>query len=81
MKINTAFILAGGLGTRFKEQTESIPKPMIKAQGVPLLDYIIKRYTNFGVENIYVLGGYKIEVIFDYFSKKALVRIQKIILF
>jgi len=72
MKINTAFILAGGRGTRFKEQTELIPKPMIKANGVPLLDYIINSYTQYGIKNIILLCGYKIDVIVDYYSKKSI---------
>jgi glucose-1-phosphate cytidylyltransferase len=69
MKINTALILAGGRGTRFKEQTETIPKPMIKANGKPLLDYIINSYSIFGVKKIIILGGYKQEVIYDYYKK------------
>lgn len=72
MKINTAFILAGGRGTRFKEQTEFIPKPMIRANGVPLLDYIINTYKKYGVKKIILLCGYKIDVIFDYYSKKSI---------
>tara|TARA_Y100000768_G_scaffold348075_1_gene296789 strand:+ start:2001 stop:2741 length:741 start_codon:yes stop_codon:yes gene_type:complete len=72
MKINTAFILAGGRGTRFKEQTETIPKPMIKANGIPLLDYIIKNYTKYDVKNIFILAGYKKEVIYDYYSEKSI---------
>ena len=34
-------ILAGGKGTRFAEYTDKIPKPMILANGKPLLDHII----------------------------------------
>ena len=41
MGIETAMILAGGLGTRFKEYTKDLPKPMINANGVPLLVHII----------------------------------------
>ena len=68
MKVNTAMILAGGKGTRFKEQTQTVPKPMIKANGKPLLLYIIEHYMKFGVENYIVLSGYKSENIVDYFA-------------
>lgn len=68
MKVNTAMILAGGKGTRFKEQTQTVPKPMIKANGKPLLLYIIEHYMQFGVENYIVLSGYKSENIVDYFA-------------
>ena len=44
MGIETVMILAGGLGTRFKEYTKDIPKPMINANGVPLLVHIINFY-------------------------------------
>jgi glucose-1-phosphate cytidylyltransferase len=49
MKIQTAMILAGGLGTRFKEYTQDIPKPMIEANGTPLLIHIIRIYLNFNI--------------------------------
>ena len=35
LKVQTAFILAGGKGTRFSEYTDTIPKPMIRANGKP----------------------------------------------
>ena len=60
--------LAGGLGTRFKEYTKDIPKPMINANGVPLLVHIINFYVTFDVKKIYVLAGYKKEIIYDYFN-------------
>ena len=66
MGIETAMILAGGLGTRFKEYTKDIPKPMINANGVPLLVHIINFYVTFDVKKIYVLAGYKKEIIYDY---------------
>ena len=37
-------ILAGGLGTRLSEYTKSIPKPMIKIKGKPIICRIIEHY-------------------------------------
>ena len=68
MRIDTAMILAGGLGTRFKEYTKDIPKPMIEANGVPLLVHIIKFYESQGIEKIFILAGYKKEIIYQYFE-------------
>lgn len=68
--VKTLLILAGGRGTRFKELTDSIPKPMIKANGYPLIDYIINHYVNFGVNEVVILAGYKKEIIEDYYLKK-----------
>lgn len=72
MQIKTAMILAGGRGTRFKEETELIPKPMIMANGRPLIEYIMMTYANYDVKNFIVLAGYKHEVIFNYFEKKSI---------
>lgn len=71
MDIETAMILAGGLGTRFKEYTKDIPKPMIKANGAPLLIHIINFYMTFGVKKVYILAGYKKEIIYDYFNQNG----------
>lgn len=71
MEINTAMILAGGFGTRFKEYTNKIPKPMIKANGYPLLVHIINFYKGYGVKRILILGGYKIDVINKYFKSEG----------
>ena len=40
-------ILAGGKGTRIKEYTENIPKPLIEANGRPLFIHIIKNYEKY----------------------------------
>jgi glucose-1-phosphate cytidylyltransferase len=61
-------ILAGGKGSRIKEYTRDIPKPLILANGKPLIQYIIDQYVSFGVKNIYILGGYKINEFIKYFD-------------
>lgn len=65
---NQAVILAGGKGTRFLEETKFIPKPMIKANDIPLLMYVIEHYKKFKVQNFYVLTGYKQNIIEEYFA-------------
>tara|TARA_B100000900_G_scaffold71808_1_gene57139 strand:+ start:22171 stop:22899 length:729 start_codon:yes stop_codon:yes gene_type:complete len=71
MKIKTAMFLAGGKGTRFKEKTQMLPKPMIEANGKPLLIYIMEHYIKYGIKNFIVLSGYKHEYIIDYFKKNS----------
>jgi len=61
------FILAGGLGTRFKEQTEFRPKPMIEIGGRPILWHIMKHYSRFGFRRFVICTGFKSEVIKSYF--------------
>ena len=62
-------ILAGGFGTRMSEYTKSIPKPMIKIQGKPILIHIMSHYYNFGFDEFYIALGYKGNVIKQYFKK------------
>ena len=62
-------ILAGGFGTRMSEYTKSIPKPMIKIHGKPILIHIMSHYYNFGFDEFYVALGYKGNVIKQYFKK------------
>ena len=61
-------ILAGGKGSRISEETHLIPKPMIKIGNKPILSHIIDIYSNYGFSNFFVLGGYKIDIIKNYFS-------------
>ena len=63
-------ILAGGFGTRISEYTKSIPKPMIKIRGRPILVHIMKHYAKFGFNDFYIALGYKGNVIKNYFKSK-----------
>ena len=63
-------ILAGGLGTRISEYTKTIPKPMIKICGKPIIQRIIDHYYSYGHKEFYIALGYKGKVIKDYFNNK-----------
>ena len=60
-------ILAGGFGTRLAEYTESIPKPMVKIGGRPILWHVMQTFAKFGHKDFYIALGYKGEVIKEYF--------------
>ena len=60
-------ILAGGFGTRLSEYTETIPKPMVRVGGRPILWHIMKTYSYFNHKDFYLALGYKAEVIKEYF--------------
>ena len=62
-------LLAGGYGTRLSEYTKTIPKPMIKVGGKPLLFHIMKLYAKHGFKDFYIALGYKGEIIKKYFNK------------
>ena len=60
-------ILAGGFGTRLSEETQEIPKPMVKIGGKPILWHIMKIYSHFGYKDFIVCLGYKGHIIKEYF--------------
>lgn len=66
--IKQAVILAGGLGTRMKPLTNTIPKPMILIHGRPFLEYIIENLRNNGIRKVLILTGYLHEQIEKYFK-------------
>ena len=63
-----AVILAGGLGTRFSEETNIKPKPMIEIGGKPILWHIMKLYSAHGVNDFIICCGYRGYVIKEYFA-------------
>lgn len=63
-----AVLLAGGLGTRFAEETDIRPKPMIEIGGKPILWHIMKIYSSHGINDFIICLGYKGYVIKEYFS-------------
>ena len=60
-------ILAGGLGTRLREETEFRPKPMVYIGGRPILWHIMKIYAHYGFHEFIICLGYKGNIIKDYF--------------
>lgn len=62
-----AVILAGGLGTRISEETASKPKPMVEIGGKPILTHIMQLYSDHGINDFIICGGYRVDVINNYF--------------
>ncbi len=62
-------ILAGGYGTRLGEETNSLPKPMLKIGNMPLLWHIMKIYSQHGINEFVICCGYKGEIIKKYFDQ------------
>lgn len=61
-------ILAGGLGSRLSEETESKPKPMVEIGGKPILWHIMKIYSHYGFNDFIICCGYKGHIIKEYFA-------------
>lgn len=63
-----AVILAGGLGTRISEETNTRPKPMVEIGGKPILWHIMKMYSCHGINDFIICCGYKGYIIKEYFA-------------
>jgi NDP-sugar pyrophosphorylase family protein len=67
-QVKKAVILAAGRGTRMKELTDELPKPMVKVKGTPILESIVRGLVGNGIEEILIVIGYRKEVITEYFG-------------
>ena len=61
-------LLCGGKGTRLRELTEDIPKPLVEIGGKPILWHIMKTYSHHGYNDFILCLGYKGEKIKEYFK-------------
>lgn len=64
-----AVILAGGIGSRLSEETESKPKPMVRIGSEPIIWHIMKIYSSHGINDFIICCGYKADVIKNYFEQ------------
>jgi len=63
-----AVILAAGKGTRMKELTNEVPKPMLRVQGKPILEHILAGLMGAGIRDICIVTGWRAEVVEGYFG-------------
>ena len=63
-------ILAGGLGTRLSEETNVIPKALVKIGNKPIILHLINYYQSFGYKDFIICLGHKGNLINDYFLNK-----------
>lgn len=65
-------ILAGGKGTRLREETDIRPKPMVCIGGKPILWHIMRIYSHYGYTRFIIALGYMGDVIKSYFYNYSL---------
>jgi dTDP-glucose pyrophosphorylase len=68
MKIEKAVILAAGRGTRMRELTAEVPKPMIEVRGKPVLQHIIEGLRDAGVGELLLIVGYRATAVQNFFA-------------
>ena len=67
-EINKAVLLAAGRGTRMRELTSELPKPMIKVRGKPILLHIIEGLQMAGIRDFLIIVGYHADAVRKYFG-------------
>ncbi len=68
--IETALVMAGGLGTRLGERTKTTPKPLLPVGGRPILDHVLTNLEQAGVRRIFVSVNYLAEQIEDFLARR-----------
>ena len=63
-----AVILAAGKGTRMRELTNDLPKPMLRVQGKPILEHIVAGIVAAGIRDIFIITGWRADVIEKHFG-------------
>ena len=66
--ITKAVLLAAGRGTRMRELTSDLPKPMLRVQGKPILQHIVEGLCAAGVTDFLLIVGWRAEVVRDFFG-------------
>ena len=68
MKIDKAVVLAAGRGTRMRELTAEVPKPMIEVRGRPVLQRILEGLRDAGIRDCLIVVGYRADAVREFFG-------------
>ena len=60
-------LFCGGLGTRLREYSDTVPKPMVEIGYRPILWHVMKYYAHFGHKEFILCLGYKADSVKNYF--------------
>src|SRR5207244_10048883 len=67
-RIDKAVLLAAGRGTRMRELTADLPKPMIEVRGKPVLQHIIEGLRDAGIREFLIIVGYHADAVQNFFG-------------
>ena len=74
--IEQAVILCGGKGSRLKQLTKKIPKPLLLVNKKPFIEYQIENLARYGVKTIFLLCCYKYNLFKEKYHKKKILNSQ-----
>jgi dTDP-glucose pyrophosphorylase len=66
--ITKAVLLAAGRGTRMRDLTAALPKPMLEVRGKPVLQHIVEGLRDAGLADFLIIVGWRAEVVRDFFG-------------
>src|SRR5712691_12726857 len=75
-RIDKAVLLAAGRGTRMRELTTDLPKPMIEVRGKPVLQHGVEGLRDAGVRDFLVVVGYRADAVRNFFGDGSRYRIE-----
>ena len=62
-------VLAGGVGSRLRPWTNTMPKPLLPMLDMSLLERVVEGVPHHLIDEVVVAGGYKVEMIQEYFAQ------------
>ena len=68
MNIAKAVLLAAGRGTRMRDLTETLPKPMLEVRGKPVLQHIVEGLRDTGLTNLLIVVGWRADAVKEFFG-------------
>ena len=75
-KIDRAVLLAAGRGTRMREMTAELPKPMLEVRGKPVLQYIVEGLRDAGIAHFLIIVGYRADAVQNFFGDGSRYKIE-----
>jgi UDP-N-acetylglucosamine diphosphorylase / glucose-1-phosphate thymidylyltransferase / UDP-N-acetylgalactosamine diphosphorylase / glucosamine-1-phosphate N-acetyltransferase / galactosamine-1-phosphate N-acetyltransferase len=75
-KIDKAVVLAAGRGTRMRELTVDLPKPMIEVRGKPVLQHIVEGLRDAGIRDFLIIVGYRADAVQNFFGDGSRYKIE-----
>ena len=75
-RIDKAVVLAAGRGTRMRELTADLPKPMVEVRGKPVLQYIVEGLGGAGVRKFLIVVGYRADAVRNFFGDGSRYKVE-----